>query len=241
LRLNNGGCECLSPHETLSLTGENRGKITWLGDGGCECLQSWPQPQRGWFISCLENILSYQKVSRLCCIFHWKINPETTNKFIGYTVKTLSIFPSPAGMSLTKLFLAGNNLGREKIDNHFLQCREAKSIIYSSISWIIIKHVHCTVYTVHAATRIPFMYSFSGNCAASVLISKFMCLWTIYIFPGSVHIFPAGRIGRSFVGIYKSLTVTWMWKLGLWPRNFFFWNICFQFSALVLCSAVLYS
>ncbi len=44
------------------------------------------------------------------------------------------------------------------------------------------------------------------------------------------------RIGRSIVGIYKSLTETWMWKLGLWPRNSFSGNICVQFSVLVLCS-----
>jgi hypothetical protein len=30
------------------------------------------------------------------------------------------------------------------------------------------------------ATQIPSIYSFSGNCAASVLISKFMCLWAVH-------------------------------------------------------------
>ncbi len=28
-----------------------------------------------------------------------------------------------------------------------------------------------------------------------------------------------------------------MWKLGLWPRNSFSGNICFEFSVLFLCSA----
>ncbi len=47
------------------------------------------------------------------------------------------------------------------------------------------------------------------------------------------------RIGRSIVGIYKSLTdCTWMWKLELWPGNFFPGNICLQFLVLVLCSAM---
>jgi hypothetical protein len=44
------------------------------------------------------------------------------------------------------------------------------------------------------------------------------------------------RIGRLIVGIYKSLTDTWMWKLGLCPRNSFSGTICFQFSVLVRCS-----
>ncbi len=73
------------------------------------------------------------------------------------------------------------------------------------------------------ATKILFLYSFSGNCAASVPISTFMCLWVIYIFPGSILIFSCSRIGRSIMGIYKSLTDTWMWKLGLWLSQFLFW------------------
>ncbi len=72
----------------------------------------------------------------------------------------------------------------------------------------------------HTATKIPFMYSFSGNCAAS-LSPNFhipVSVSDLCIFPESVH-----RIGRLIVGKYKSLTDTWMWKLGLWPRKSFFY------------------
>ncbi len=45
------------------------------------------------------------------------------------------------------------------------------------------------------------------------------------------------RIGRSIVGIYTNLSQTdIMWKVGLWPRNSFPGNICYEFSVLVLCS-----
>jgi hypothetical protein len=80
------------------------------------------------------------------------------------------------------------------------------------------------------------MYSQKRNCAASVPISTLMCLWAISIFPGSVHIFSCSRIGRPILGKYKSLTDTWMLKLGLRPRNSFSGNICFEFSVLCLCS-----
>ena len=86
------------------------------------------------------------------------------------------------------------------------------------------------------ARKIPFIYSFPGNCAASVPISTLMCLWAIYIFSGSVHIFSCSRIGRSIMGMHKSLTDTWMWKLGLLQRNSFSGNFFLEFLVLVLCS-----
>ncbi len=41
----------------------------------------------------------------------------------------------------------------------------------------------------------------------------------VYVFPGSVCLFCCSRICGAILGINKSLTDTWMWKLGLRPRN----------------------
>jgi hypothetical protein len=74
-----------------------------------------PAPRRRWCNCTMIRIFSNHTASLHC-------------------KKRLSYFPSPAGMSLTKLSLGGNNLIREclvsdipdgdgKIDNLFLQCR----------------------------------------------------------------------------------------------------------------------
>jgi hypothetical protein len=51
-------------------------------------------------------------------------------------------------------------------------------------------------------------------------ISTFLYLRAIYIFPGSVCLFCWSQIARSILGIYKSLTDTWMQELGSRLRSF---------------------
>ncbi len=82
-------------------------------------------------------------------------------------------------------------------------------------------------YTLHCKDTIPKIqnkYSQIRNYVASVPISTFIWLWAIYIFPRSVCLFCCRKICRSILGIYKSLTDTWMWKLRLRPSKTFSGN-----------------
>ncbi len=72
----------------------------------------------------------------------------------------------------------------------------------------------------------PVMYSQKWNCYFENTI--IMCclpvptltyLWEIYIFPGSVFLFCCREICGAIQGVYKYLTDTWIWKLGVRPRN----------------------
>ncbi len=79
---------------------------------------------------------------------------------------------------------------------------------------------------VHCKDTIPKIwnkYSQKRNCAVSIPISTFMCLWAIYIFPWSVCLFCCGKICGPILGIYEYLTGTWIWKLGLRPRHSLTW------------------
>jgi hypothetical protein len=69
---------------------------------------------------------------------------------------------------------------------------------------------------VHCKERMPKIWSKCSqkrNIAVWVPVSTFMCLWAMGL-P-----FLLEEICGLMLGIYKSLTDTWMWKLGLRPRN----------------------
>ncbi len=74
-------------------------------------------------------------------------------------------------------------------------------------------------------TKIWHKYFQKRNCAASVSMSSFMCLSAIYIFPGSVCPLCCREIYGPILGIYKSLTDIWLWKLDWdWGRAIPFWE-----------------
>ncbi len=69
------------------------------------------------------------------------------------------------------------------------------------------------IYNGCTAPKTQFMWSQKWNCAASFPFLTFMYLWAIFIFPELVCLFGCSKIGRPVLGIYKSFTDTWMWKL----------------------------
>ncbi len=74
-------------------------------------------------------------------------------------------------------------------------------------------------YTVSTARKIPFMNSFSGNCAASIPISTFMCMWEIYIFLGLSIYFPAAeQANRS----WKYINLSQIYECRHWETEHYY-------------------
>ncbi len=95
------------------------------------------------------------------------------------------------------------------------------SNFFSLFSWnfclflFSVQEVHCK----EKKPKLRNKYFQKRNCAVTVPISTFLCLWANYIFPRSICLCCYRKICEPILGIYKSLTDKWMWKLGLRPRN----------------------
>ncbi len=91
----------------------------------------------------------------------------------------------------------------------------------------------------YTAKKIHTIYVFpEKKLRASVLFYTFMYLWAIYIFSRSVHLLSCSSIGKPIVGIYKSLTETWMSEFGKRTCSVIYGNICFEFSVWCICRVV---
>ena len=153
--------------------------------------------------------------------------PGATLPLFSLVAGPLLLVLTEAGLLLVSLFSGHDGAGPLVL--HLLRPKSNSSHYFrrKEKSWC---RQHCT------ATAIPFIYPFSGNCVASAPIFTLMCLWAIYIFPGSVYIFPPAEQADPSWEYIISVTDTRKWKLGLRPRYSFSGNICFKFPAFFLCS-----
>ncbi len=115
-----------------------------------------------------------------------------------------------------------------------LQCSAATLIFCIFRGW------HCGLFlTIHRKESLNYVFPEKELRSLSPIFYIHVSASDLFIFPGSVHIYFMQQLGRAIVKVYKSLTDTWMWKLGLWLRNSFSGNICFELSVLCVCCAVL--
>ncbi len=83
--------------------------------------------------------------------------------------------------------------------------------------------------------KIRNKYFQKRDCAASVAVYTFMCLWAIiYSHYRSAYSAAGKYVDRSREYIRKSLIDTWLWKLGLRPAQFLSWE-CINGIFVAVC------
>ncbi len=168
-----------------------------------------------------------------CYLPVWSLIPTTTHEYIIIaTISSSACDPPPPRLILILiciLTVSGTIITVRRIhiyraeDLGILGCA-GESFTTSSKVWFFSSQVSCT------ATKISFIYSFSGNSAASAPISTFMCLWAIYIVPGSVYSTYCLQQNREYIKEYINRSRThecgnWDWDpnipfLGIFVSKF---------------------
>ncbi len=115
-----------------------------------------------------------------------------------------------------------------------------------AVSFLVIhkSDLLCSVSRLHCNGNSVYIFLFWELRSLSPNFHIHVSVNDLYIPRIGPHI-SSSRKGRPILGIYNSLTDTWMWKLGLIPQYSFSGNICFkfsvskfQFSAFCLCSVL---
>ncbi len=85
--------------------------------------------------------------------------------------------------------------------------------------WLVRIQYKCLV-PIYVFPETKLLFPKHNYCIMFCLpVPTLIYLWEIYIFPWSVCLFCCREIWGPILRIYKLLTDTWMWKLGLRPRN----------------------
>ncbi len=128
--------------------------------------------------------------------------------FRGRTHAGIIIIKYANGMHLAPVPSATDPWVKQQLKNYYTQCSDTCTWVNPLKFLQKYSCIYCTV------PKFRVMYSQKWNCADSFPVPIFMFLWVIYIFPGSISLFGCRKIDKLILGIYKSPTDTWMWKLG---------------------------
>ncbi len=193
-----------------------------------------------------QGIIELEEAKPLLCVrliwVHHPLPPSTTA--VTTDSERKNSYPTDPSLTLTFLCKEYCKLVHVPPLGGGTQIKRPKIAWYSFLSYFHGKgqpwsiktgEWRCLLAGVHCNGNFVYIFLFWELRGLSLNFHIHVSLSDLYIPRIGQHI-SSSRKGRPIVGIYNSFTDTWMWKLGLRPRNSFSGNVCFKFSAFCLCS-----